>query len=142
MRYFETKVRVDRMSTNGQVKTVTETYAIAAQTFSDAEHKAYEVASQGAEGEVEVIAEKIAPYDQYIYTDTPKIEDKFYLVKYAIVTVNEFTGKEQTEYYYVLVEALDVESATEVFNRMPGDATCRELVGIRESKVVECISGL
>ena len=140
MRFFEVKVRVDRMSTNGQVKTVTETYAIAAQTFSDAEHKAYEVASQGAEGEVEVIAEKIAPYDQYIYTDTPKIEDKFYLVKYAIVTVNEFTGKEQTEYYYVLVEALDVESATEVFNRMPGDATCRELTSVKETNILECFS--
>lgn len=140
MRFFEVKVRVDRANASGQVKTVTETYAIAAQTFSDAERKAYEIATQGAEGEVEVVAEKIAPYDKFIYNDAPKVDDKFYLVKYAIITVDEFTAKEKVEYHHVLVEALDVEAATDVFNRMPGDATCRELVGIRESAVIECFS--
>lgn len=140
MKFFEVKVRLDRMQESGAIKTVTEAYAIAAQTFSDAEHKAYEIATQGAQGDVEVIAEKIATYDQYIYNDTPKPDDKFWLVKYAIVTVNEFTGKEQAEYYHVLISALDVEGATDVFNRMPGDATCRELVGIRESKVIDCFT--
>lgn len=142
MRYFEVKAKFDKMQENGVIKAVTETYAIAAQTFTDAEHKALEVLSPVTQGELEIVGEKIAPYDNYIYSDTPKSDDKFYLVKYAIITVDEFTAKEKKEYHHVLVEALDVESATDVFNRMPGDATCRELVGIRESAVIECFSEL
>lgn len=136
MKFFEVKVRYKRVVEN-RYKAVTETYAIAAQTFSDAEHKALEVISQYTEGEVEVLAEKIALYDKFIYSDAPKVDDKFYLVKYAIVAVNENTGKEMREYNHVLVEALDVEGATDVFNRMPGDATCRELTSVKETNILE-----
>lgn len=140
MRFFEVKVKYDKVADNGAIKTVTEVYALAAQTFTDAERSIGDHIEPYVQGAFEVVGEKIAAYDSFIYSDAPKADDKFWLVKYAIVTVNEFTGKEQTEYYHVLVEALDVESATEVFNRMPGDVTCRELVGIRESAVIECFS--
>lgn len=136
MKFFEVKVRYKRV-VETRYKAVTETYAIAAQTFSDAEHKAIEAITPYAEGEVEVIAEKIALYNNYVYSDTPRADDKFYLVKYAIVAVNENTGKEMREYHHVLVEALDVEGATDVFNRMPGDATCRELTSVKETNILE-----
>ena len=140
MRYFEVKVKYDKVADNGAIKTVTEVYALAAQTFTDAERSIGDHIEPFVQGAFEVVGEKIAAYDSFIYSDAPKADDKFWLVKYAIITVNEFTGKEQTEYYHVLVEAIDVESATDVFNRMPGDTTCRELVGIRESAVIECFS--
>lgn len=136
MKFFEVKVRYQRVVENLN-KVVTETYAIAAQTFSDAEHKALEVISQYTEVEVEVLAEKIALYDKFIYSDAPKVDDKFYLVKYAIVAVNENTGKEMREYHHVIVEALDVEGATDVFNRMPGNAACRELTSVKETNILE-----
>ena len=140
MRFFEVKVKYDKAADNGSIKTVTEVYALAAQTFTDAECSIGYNIEPYVQGAFEVVAEKIAPYDQYIYNDTPKPDDKFWLVKYAIVTIDEFTAKEKAEYYHVLISALDVEGATDVFNRMPGDATCRELVGIRESKVIDCFT--
>ena len=140
MRYFEVKVKYDKVADNGAIKTVTEAYAFAAMTFTDAEHKAFDSLSHLAEGELEVVGEKIAQYDKFIYSDTPQPDDKLWHVKYAIVTIDAFTAKEKREIHHVLIEALDVEAATDVFNRMPGDATCRELVGISESKVIECFS--
>lgn len=140
MRFFEVKAKLDRVQENGAVKSVTETYAIASQTFTDAEHKALEALAPYTKGELDIIAEKIAPYDLYLYSETPKVDDKFYLVKYAIVTIDEFTAKEKKEYHHVLIEALDVESATDVFNYMPGDATCRELVSIKQTNIMECFS--
>ena len=141
MKYFEVKVRYNRIVDN-RPKLVTETYAIAAQTFTDAERKTFDVLSQYANDGLEVIGEKIAPYDKFIYSGTPKADDKFYLVKYAVVTVDEFTAKEKRERMSVLVEAVDVETATDVFNQMPGDATCRELLSVSESTVLECFSDL
>lgn len=140
MRYFEVKVKYDKVADNGAIKTVTETYALAAQTFTDAERSIGDHIEPYVQGAFEVVGEKIAPYDNFIYSDAPKADDKFYLVKYAIITVDEFTAKEKKERMCVLVEAHDIEAATDVFNRMPGDATCRELASISESPVLECFS--
>ena len=140
MRYFEVKVKYDKAADNGAIKTVTEVYALAAQTFTDAERSIGDHIEPFVQGAFEVVGEKIAAYDSFIYSDAPKADDKFWLVKYAVITIDEFTAKEKKEYHHVLVEAIDVESATDVFNRMPGNVTCRELVGIRESAVIECFS--
>lgn len=136
MKFFEVKVRYKRVVDN-QHKTVTEVYAIAAQTFSDAEHKAIEAITPYAEGEVEVIAEKIALYNNYVYSDTPRVDDKYYLVKYAIVGVNEDTGKATREYRHVLIEAIDVESVPDVFSREISSLTSRELTSVKETNILE-----
>lgn len=136
MKFFEVKVRYRRVVDNRH-KTVTETYAIAAEAFSDAERKALETIQQYTEGKVEVIAEKIALYGEFVYSDTPKVDDKRYLVKYAIVSIDEGTGKEQREYRHILVEALDVEGATDVFNRMSGGSSCYELTSVKETNILE-----
>ena len=136
MKFFEVKVRYKRV-VETRYKAVTETYAIAAQTFSDAEHKAIEAITPYAEGEVEVIAEKIALYNNYVYSDTPRADDKYYLVKYAIVGVNEDTGKEMREYHYVLIEAIDVESVPDVFSREISSLTSRELTSVKETNILE-----
>ena len=136
MKFFEVKVRYKRVVDNHH-KAVTETYAIAAQTFSDAEHKAIEAITPYAEGEVEVIAEKIALYNNYVYSDTPRADDKYYLVKYAIVGVNEDTGKVTREYRHVLIEAIDVESVPDVFSREISSLTSRELTSVKETNILE-----
>lgn len=136
MKFFEVKVRYQRVVENLN-KVVTETYAIAAQTFSDAEHKAIEAITPYAEGEVEVIAEKIALYNNYVYSDTPRADDKYYLVKYAIVGVNEDTGKVTREYRHVLIEAIDVESVPDVFSREISSLTSRELTSVKETNILE-----
>lgn len=136
MKFFEVKVRYKRV-VETRYKAVTETYAIAAQTFSDAEHKAIEAITPYAEGEVEVIAEKIALYNNYVYSDTPRADDKYYLVKYAIVGVNEDTGKVTREYRHVLIEAIDVESVPDVFSREISSLTSRELTSVKETNILE-----
>lgn len=136
MKFFEVKVRYKRV-VETRYKAVTEVYAIAAQTFSDAEHKAIEAITPYAEGEVEVIAEKIALYNNYVYSDTPRADDKYYLVKYAIVGVNEVTGKVTREYRHVLIEAIDVESVPDVFSREISSLTSRELTSVKETNILE-----
>lgn len=140
MRFFEVKVKYDKVADNGAIKTVTEVYALAAQTFTDAERSIGDHIEPFVQGAFEVVGEKIAAYDDFIYSDAPKADDKFWLVKYAIVTIDQFTAKEKKEYHHVLIEALDVESATDVFNHMPGDVTCRELVSIKQTNILECFS--
>lgn len=60
MRFFEVKVKVDRMMSSGAMKNVSEIYAVDAMTFTEAEARTTECVHTETEGVFEVIAEKRA----------------------------------------------------------------------------------
>ncbi len=69
MRFFEVKVKYDKMLETGAVKTVTETYALDALSFTEAEAKITDKMRPFIQGSFEVTAEKIAPYTNLIRGD-------------------------------------------------------------------------
>ena len=70
MRFFEVKVKYDKQLETGAVKTVTETYALDALSFTEAEAKITDKMRPFIQGSFEVTAEKIAPYTNYLRGDS------------------------------------------------------------------------
>lgn len=85
MRFFEVKVKVDRMMNSGAMKNVSEIYAVDAMTFTEAEARTTECVHTETEGVFEVIAEKRAQYDEVVFNDG----EMFFLVKFILITYND-----------------------------------------------------
>ena len=108
MRFFEVKVKYDKMLETGAVKTVTETYALDALSFTEAEAKITDKMRPFIQGSFEVTAEKIAPYTNLIRGDN----DLYYQVKYTFTSVNEITGAESKKHLEtILINAEDFDEA-------------------------------
>ena len=108
MRFFEVKVKYDKMQDNGSVKTVTETYALDAMSFTEAEAKITDHMRPFIQGSYEVTAEKIAPYTNYLRGDS----DLYYQVKYTFMQFNETNGTETKKHLEtILINAEDFDEA-------------------------------
>ena len=108
MRFFEVKVKYDKMLETGAVKTVTESYALDALSFTEAEAKITDQMRPFIQGSFEVTAEKIAPYTNLIRGD----HDLYYQVKYTFTSVNEITGAESKKHLEtILINAEDFDEA-------------------------------
>ena len=103
MRFFEVKVKYDKMLETGAVKTVTETYALDALSFTEAEAKITDKMRPFIQGSFEVTAEKIAPYTNYLRGDS----DLYYQVKYTFMQFNETKKHLET----ILINAEDFDEA-------------------------------
>ena len=108
MRFFEVKVKYDKQLETGAVKTVTETYALDALSFTEAEAKITDKMRPFIQGSFEVTAEKIAPYTNYLRGES----DLYYQVKYTFTSVNEITGAESKKHLEtILINAEDFDEA-------------------------------
>lgn len=108
MRFFEVKVKYDKMQDNGALKAVTETYALDALSFTEAEAKITDMMRPQINGSFEVTAEKIAPYTNFIRGQ----HDLYYQVKYTFTSVNEITGTESKKHLEtILINAEDFDEA-------------------------------
>ena len=108
MRFFEVKVKYDKMQDNGALKAVTETYALDALSFTEAEAKITDMMRPFINGSFEVTAEKIAPYTNFIRGP----HDLYYQVKYTFTSVNEITGAESKKHLEtILINAEDFDEA-------------------------------
>ena len=108
MRFFEVKVKYDKMHDNGVLKSVTETYALDALSFTEAEAKITDRMRPFINGSFEVTAEKIAPYTNFISGGN----DLYYQVKYTHMVLNETTGTESKRHLEtILINAEDFDDA-------------------------------
>lgn len=108
MRFFEVKVKYDKMQDNGALKAVTETYALDALSFTEAEAKITDMMRPFINGSFEVTAEKIAPYTNFIRGQ----HDLYYQVKYTFTSVNDITGTESKKHLEtILINAEDFDEA-------------------------------
>lgn len=139
MRYYEVEVKYVRQGDEGE-KPVNETYAVSAQTFTDAEHKTIEHLSPFVvKGEpFEVTAMKIAQYDDFMQEIETSLDCRFYEVKCAINTIDERTAKDKVSFTFSLVEATDVQSAANKFKEsMNGLAVDYDLMSVKERNIVD-----
>ena len=108
MRFFEVKVKYDKMQDNGALKAVTETYALDALSFTEAEAKITDMMRPFINGSFEVTAEKIAPYTNFIRGQ----HDLYYQVKYTFMQFNETNGTETKKHLEtILINAEDFDEA-------------------------------
>ena len=133
MRFFEVKVKVDRMMNSGAMKNVSEIYAVDAMTFTEAEARTTECVH--TEGVFEVIAEKRAQYDEVVFNDG----EMFFLVKFILITYND-GGNERLNPKFVLFRAESIDKAKEhAREHMRLSFLEYEIEYIKETKIVDVL---
>ena len=133
MRFFEVKVKVDRMMNSGAMKNVSEIYAVDAMTFTEAEARTTECVH--TKGVFEVIAEKRAKYDEVVFNDG----EMFFLVKFILITYN-YGGNERRNPKFVLFRAESIDKAKEhAREHMRRSILEYEIEYIKETKIVDVL---
>lgn len=108
MKWFDVKVKYEKIQETGAVKKVTESYLIDALTFTEAEARAIKELEPYLNGEFMIA--NISPYnvsELFPYEDG----DRWFKCKLAYVSIDEEKGTEKRKSTYVLVQANDVKHA-------------------------------
>ena len=117
--WFECKVKYDKLSENGQQKTVTEPYLVDALSFTEAEAR---------------ITEEITPF----ISGEDENGDRWYKVKVNFITIDEKTAVEKKTANYIMVQAADFKTAYDNFVAgMKGTMADYEIASITETMIVD-----
>lgn len=134
MTFFEVKIKIDKVLEDGTQKKVSETYAVEAFSFTEAEARITKEMVPYITGEFNVTHEKIAQYNEVVFNDG----ELFFLVKYNLLTVDEVTGKERKQAMYVLFREETIDKAKEHAREyMKGSVVDYEIEAIKETKILD-----
>ena len=103
-KFFEVKIQYHKMQEDGKEKKVTEQYVVEALSFTEAESRIIEEMSAYIADSIDVVAEKIAPYNEIFLSDKSD-DDKWFISKVAFITIDERTAKEKKQTFRYLVQA-------------------------------------
>ena len=138
-KYFEVGVRYEKTQEDGTAKKVTETYLIDALSFSEVEKRITEEMEAYISGEFSVVTEKITNIADVVNTDDV-LADKFYKVKFSIITVCEKTGKEKKQTQLIVVKASSNDDARDRYKQYYKDAPVDlVLEAVSETKYIDYI---
>lgn len=133
--WFECKIRYDRMQENGAVKKVNEPYLVDALSFTEAEARIIEEMKPFISGDFSISAVKKTKIAEIFFDEGA---DKYYMVKYNIITLDERSGSEKKVAVFALVQAIDFDSALVNFREnMKGTLADFEIVSIAETQVMD-----
>lgn len=136
-KWFECKIRYNKMLDDGTRKKVTEQYVVDAVDFAEAEACITDEVSEFISDEFDIVGEKIAPYREVFFTENPA-DDKWYHVKINLITVDEKTGKEKKNAIHHLVQSNTFENArkniSEVYDKTMMDF---EIAKISETNILD-----
>lgn len=133
--WFECKIRYDRMQENGAVKKVNEPYLVDALSFTEAEARIIEEMKPFISGDFSISAVKKTKIAEIFFDEAG---DKFYMVKYNIITLDEKSGSEKKVAVYTLVQASDFDSALSNFREnMKGTLADFEISSIAETPIMD-----
>lgn len=116
-KYYEVKIQYQEMQEDGKEKKVTEQYVVEALSFTEAETRIIEEMTPYISGEFDVVAEKIAPYNEIFLSDRTD-DDKWFVSKVAFITIDEKTEKEKKQTFRCLVQAATSELALDYTKEM------------------------
>lgn len=134
--WFETKVRYDRTTEEGQKK-VTEAYTVEAMSFSEAESAITEEMVHFSSGEFDVKAITPAVYGEIFFSDVDT-DDKWFKARLSFITIDEKTEKEKRSYITYLVQAHSVNGAVKhVDEVMAMTMIDYDIVSIADTKIMD-----
>lgn len=116
-KYYEVKVQYQKILENGKEKKVTEQYVVEAFSFTEAETRIAEEIIPYTDGDLEVVSEKIAPYNEIFISDNSS-DDKWFVSKVGFITLDEKTAKEKKQTFRYLVQAATSELAMDYTKEM------------------------
>ena len=133
--WFECKVRYDKMLETGQQKKVNEPYLVDALSFTEAEARIIEEISPFISGEFSVSAVKRTRIAEIFFDETG---DRWYNVKYNIITIDEKTAVEKKTSLLTLVQASEYQKAVDNFmENMKGTIADFEIASVTETPIMD-----
>lgn len=116
-KYFEVKIQYQKMQEDGKEKKVTEQYVVEAMSFTEAESRIAEEMLPYTDGDLDVVSEKIAPFNEIFISDN-STDDKWFVSKVGFITIDEKTAKEKKQTFRYLVQAATSEHALDYTKTM------------------------
>lgn len=137
MKYFETGIRYDKTLENGVTKPVTELYIVNAVSFTECEKIITEAMQPFLSGDFEVVKESITRIAEVVDQEDDTA-DRYYLVKYNFITIDERTAKEKKTAVLHLVHARDFDDAKKrAVTHMSDTMADWEIDCIKETKYID-----
>ena len=116
-KFYEVKIQHQKLQEDGKKKKVTEQYVVESLSFTEAEARIIEEMSPYIDGEFDVVSEKIAPYNEILISDRIN-DDKWFISKVSLITIDERTAKEKKTSQRFLVQADTSQTALEYTNKL------------------------
>ena len=116
-KFYEVKVQYQKTLEDGREKKVTEQYVVEALSFTEAESRIAEEMLPYTDGDLDVVSEKIAPFNEIFLSDRTD-DDKWFVSKVAFITLDERTDKEKKQTFRYLVQAATSELALDYTKEM------------------------
>ena len=116
-KFYEVKVQYHKMLEDGKEKNVTEQYVVEAMSFTEAESRIAEEMLPYTDGDLDVVSEKIAPFNEIFLSDN-STDDKWFISKVGFITLDERTAKEKKTSQRLLVQADTSETALEYTKKL------------------------
>lgn len=133
-KYFETRVKYDKMLENGVVKSTTETYIVDALTFTEAETRTTERLSPLISGDFTVSVAKKTKIEEILFNEDA---ERYYLAKYAIIVMDD-NGGEKRQPVQILIQASDFDEGYQMFlGHMNGTIADWEMLSLSETPIID-----
>ena len=116
-KFYEVKVQYRKLLEDGKEKKVTEQYVVEALSFTEAESRIAEEMLPYTDGDLDVVSEKIAPFNEIFLSDN-STDDKWFVSKVGFITLDEKTAKEKKQTFRYLVQAATSEHALDYTKTM------------------------
>ena len=116
-KFFEVKIQYQKTLEDGKEKKVTEQYVVEALSFTEAESRIAEEMLPYTDGDLDVVSEKIAPFNE-IFISENSTDDKWFVSKVGFITLDEKTAKEKKQTFRYLVQAATSELALDYTKEM------------------------
>lgn len=135
--WFETKIRAKKQEDDGLLHIVTETYAVDAVLWGDAEKRITEEMLPYYTDKFEIVDIKKAAYREVFFDDRTDA-DKWYKCKVAFITIDEKSSKEKRNNVYYLVQAANIDKAkANIDTVMSNTMIDYEVLSVVETKILE-----
>ena len=116
-KFYEVKVQYQKMLEDGKEKKVSEQYVVESLSFTEAESRIIEEMTPYVSGDFDVVSEKIAPYNEILISDSLN-DDKWFISKVSLITIDEKTSKENKTSKRLLVQADTSQTALEYTKKL------------------------
>ena len=133
--WFECKVSHHKILENGLQKKVTDPFIVDALTFTEAEARIIEEVAPYVTGTFDVTAVKKVKIAEVFYDETG---DKWFYVKYNMITVDEKTAVEKKQSILTLVQASEFQKAIDNFmENMKSTMVDFEIASVVETNILD-----
>lgn len=135
-KWFEVTVKYEKVAENGAMKNVSESYAVDALSFTEAEATITKELKNYISGDFDITGMKIAQYSEAFFSDNEE-DDRYYAAKLEFISTTD-KGNEKRSAVTYLIQAKSMDKALAYINEvMKGTTIDYESVALKETKLMD-----